>query len=531
MTKASTLGLALILLGGTASAAGLDADRRTMAFDALDMQKVAAEDALNDVKGTRYRFAIAHTVKINPAAHGAWTTHADGSTSWTFDVDTPDAAHLNFGFEPFRLPDGARLSIVSPDGDKLTYDGDDATAGQLWTAIVKGATARLTLDVPAGKAGDVELALRHVGHGYRGFGATAKHCKSGACNLDVACLAPDDPWNAQRRAAGTYTVGGRDTCSGSLVNNTANDRRMLFATATHCGVSDDAIGASVVMYWNYESPTCRTPGSASSGQALPKPATSQSGARFLAATADFRTMPASAFNSDFTLLELTQQADPALNLHWVGWDRRDAASHACAAPADPAATDGLCASIHHPNVDEKRITFVEADLARVDFDGGIASHYHANWDPTPPILPGIQPPPASVVPNVTEPGSSGSPLFDAERRLVGVLSGGPSACGATGANLSDYYGRLASAWEGGGTPQTAMKTHLDPVGGGAAQFLDDLGQCNAPAAPTNVAATASGANAATVTWDAVPGISTYRVLRADGACPGGVYQRIGEVNN
>jgi len=530
MKTMSTAGLALALWWGSAGAAGLNVDRSTMTFDALDMVQVAAEDTLNDVKGTRYRFAIPHDVKINPAVHGVWTTHSDGSMSWRFDVDTPDAVHLNFGFRPFRLPPGARLTVSAPGSDKLVYGADKATNGELWTAIAKGPAARLTLDVPAGRIGDVQLELVRVGHGYRGFGETAKHCKSGACNMDVACLGPADPWNDPRRAAGTFTIDGADICSGSLVNNTANDRRMLFATATHCGVTNST-AARVVMYWNYESPVCRTPGSAASGQALPKPATTQTGATFLAATADFRTQPASTFNSDFTLIELTQPADPALNLYWSGWDRRDVAAHTCAAPADPTATSGLCASIHHPNVDEKRITFVEADLAQANFGGGIASHFHARWDPTPPILPGIQPPPATVVPNVTEPGSSGSPLLNAERRLVGVLSGGPSMCGSTGANLSDYYGRLASAWDGGGTVTTAVKTHLDAAGNGTAEFVDGIGMCTQPAAPTNVTANATGPNQNTVTWTVAAGLTKYRILRADGACPGGGYAQIAEVDN
>ena len=37
---------------------------------------------------------------------------------------------------------------------------------------------------------------------------------------------------------------------------------------------------------------------------------------------------------------------------------------------------------------------------------------------------------------------------------IGQLHGGPSACGATGGKLFDYYGRVADAWEGGGTSAT-----------------------------------------------------------------------------
>ena len=40
----------------------------------------------------------------------------------------------------------------------------------------------------------------------------------------------------------------------------------------------------------------------------------------------------------------------------------------------------------------------------------------------------------------TEPGSSGSPLFDQNRRIIGTLHGGFAACSN---NQSDWYGRFS----------------------------------------------------------------------------------------
>ena len=47
---------------------------------------------------------------------------------------------------------------------------------------------------------------------------------------------------------------------------------------------------------------------------------------------------------------------------------------------------------------------------------------------------------------VTEPGSSGSPLFDQNGRIIGQLYGGSAACQGTSANGYDYYGRLGVSW-------------------------------------------------------------------------------------
>ena len=202
MRKVLSAGLVLAIAWGHAGAAGLSADKTKMTFDALDMDRVAQEDQLGDVKGIgKYRFAIPHDVSINTAAHGTWEIDADGNNTWTFEVDTPDAAHLNFGFQPFHLPDGASLLILSRQeglGKLGPYTASENNpADAFWTPVLKGDSAIIKLTVPAAQMAALKFGIVRIGHGYRGFGATAKHCKSGAWNTDVA---------ARTGPSGTCTV-------------------------------------------------------------------------------------------------------------------------------------------------------------------------------------------------------------------------------------------------------------------------------------------------------------------------------------
>ncbi len=449
------------------------ADIESVQFEPLDVARLDAEDALADKSGGAYRFAIEHEVSLTPTNAGEWSSAGDRSI-WKLRIMTSGAPHLYLHFGRFDLPPGGKLFVTDPSGNHVLgpyTEADELPHGQLVTQIVPGETAIVLLDVPTRAVGNFALELAKVWHGYRGFGVDGITCKSGACNMDVACLGSSDPWNLPRRSAGA-TVRSGGLCSGSLVNNTANDRRMLLATARHCGVTNDVQAAAVLVYWRYESPTCRTPGSGASGQSTPRPNTTSPGVRLLATTNNpFSGCSSPGTCSDFSLIELATPApDNTFNLYWSGWDRRPPPA-VCTQPADPTSTTGLCASIHHPDGDEKRITFVQVNMIMDNIAGAAGVHFQANWDPNPPLLPNISPPPGSVVPGVTEPGSSGSPLYNAQQQLVGVLSGGPSSCGATGGNLRDQYGGLFHAWEGLGTSATRMRDHLDPVGGNPETFV------------------------------------------------------------
>lgn len=524
--------------------ARFDSSVQTRSLSALDLEFLAAEDAYLEAIGQPPRFAVDHEIAESPNRSGDWHQVGDNSI-WRYRVVAKDAASLNFGFTRYRLPEGATLHIYSTDRAQRIGPftaAHNQAHGELWTPIISAQDVTIELNVPNALRQQAELELGKINQGYRGFGAAVeayrqpeldlaaggKECskdeggaRSGACNTDVACLSDGDPWNNPRRSVGAYSRSGTFACTGSLVNNTANDRRMLFMTATHC--INAAQTPSIVVYWNYEWPSCRRPG-ASGGTSVNPPDSSQtnSGGTWLAATVNPFTGGGCTVGSqcsDVTLIELNTPANPDFNLYWSGWDRRPPPT-ACAQGA-PNTTDGLCASIHHPGVHEKRITFVAQDMQVGNIAAANGVHWHPFWHPNPPELPNM-PAGGTLPPSVTEGGSSGSPLYTAEQRFVGVLSGGPAFCGATGASLSDFYGQLAHAWDGIGTPTTRVRDYLDPLDA-APLTIDGIGMSpfSLSADPSTLALCASDSSA-DVTIDVVPdpGFSDLVDLAASGQPPG-----------
>jgi lysyl endopeptidase len=453
-------------LAVTLSAAPLDTVD-SLDFGPLDRGWLAAEDAAREEQDLAPRFAIPHTVHLTPATSGTWEELAGGLWLWRLRIRAEGAASLNLGFTRFRLPEGARLQLYSADLAHVVRPftaADNKPRGELWTPVVPTDDLVVELTVPGPARADVELEIGQIGQGYRGFGAAdLAKASSGSCNMDVACLNGNDPWWQTQRSVALTSLNGTLFCTGSLVNNTSRDHKMYFITARHCEVTS-ANAASLVAYWNFQNSTCRTPGSAASGS---------NGDGTLNQFQTGATFRAENSASDFTLVELDDAADPAFHLHWEGWDHQSGDISCPQGSCDQCNGTSLCAGIHQPNIAEKRITFSRQTIQPASWtDGsspGDGTHLWVHWDPTPVFPPN---PSLSIPAQVTEPGSSGSPLYDQANRFIGQLHGGPSACGQTGDNLSDYYGRFSVSW-------TAAAAYLDP-GNTGALFIDSVDDVNAP---------------------------------------------------
>lgn len=422
-------------------------------FEALDTAKLELEDLRAQERAMQqpqpFRYAVAHAVDgvklaAGSGSGGHWSALPDGRLLWRLPIHAAGAVSIDVGFRRWFLPQGAQLWFS--DAKRSVVHGPYSDAhnpreGGLALPMVPGTDALIELVLPADRREFLALELGHVSHGYR-TGADA--LKSGSCNIDTIC--PEgDAWREQIRSVGRYTFsrgGGSFLCTGQLVNRGSGDRDPLFLTANHClSAAPDA--ASVVVYWKYDSPTCRTVNSGANGSSLPLSlaAASQSGASLVATYAP----------SDTTLLRLSQAPPAAADPFWSGWDRRNLA------PANAVA-------IHHPQGHEKRISFENDPLTISDYEptpgGNATTHLKvSDWDA-----------------GTTEGGSSGSGIWNADKRLVGTLHGGFAACGN---NDADYYGRIFAAWTGGGSAGSRLSDHLDPATANL-ETLDGRGSCDAP---------------------------------------------------
>lgn len=410
----------------------------TLELEAVDPQLLLRRDEERVMAGGVPHFAVALPVDVDPWSSGSWEPLGLDLAGrqlgrWRHRIVSRGALSLSLAFGRFRLPEGGRLRLASADGrlrlGPWTATDEDAH-GQLWTPPMPGDELLLELVAPVDDLDEIELRLTAVHHGYAGFGDPAP--RAGGCNLDVAC-ADAEPWHDVARSVALVAIEGVRYCSGFLVNNTALDGVPYFITAEHCGV-DAANAASVVVIWSYESPRCRD-----AVEPLPVPREAfrsyQSGA----------VLRATVAATDTVLLELDDPPPPSSGAFFAGWDRRHLEPRGAAV-------------VHHPNTDWKRVA-IDLDRARATphlesrrgVDGG---HLRiGDWEL-----------------GTTEGGSSGAPLLNRAKRVVGQLHGGYAACGNRAA---DWFGRFADAWSGDGRRGHRLSDWLDPRATGAV-VLDGL---------------------------------------------------------
>jgi hypothetical protein len=407
------------------------ANTERVALATPDTEALRLADEERVVDGRVAHFSTPQEVKITPWSNGRWEILRSGHIRWRLRIASPGALSLSFAFDRYSMPAGGRLRIFSLQGGQEVgsfTDADNEAHSQLWSPPFLGDEALLEITIPFEQIDELQLRLTRVHHGYAGFGEPEP--KAGSCHRDVVC-SEGALWSDATRSVAMITVEGVRFCTGFLVNNTALDGRPFFLTASHCGIGPEN-AASVVVLWNHESPVCRDEnaakiaGSADATEVVDHLKNFQTGALFRAA---FRP-------TDMVLLELDDPPKAEFAAYFAGWDRS----------GDPVTSSVV---IHHPNTDAKRISFdfdaASTTLHLLDEPQRRGNHLRiANWDL-----------------GTTEGGSSGGPLFNREKRVVGVLHGGHAACGNQAA---DWFGRLATAWHGGGRPGTRLSDWLDPIG-------------------------------------------------------------------
>jgi len=353
-------------------------------------QQSAAETGKRLRIGIARDFSDAIVVNAQTAPSNSWTLLPDGSRIWTIQVTSHGALGLRVHVENLKLDPSASLIVYNPNSPaataaKVPTDTADDDSG-VWAPTVFGEDVVIECQLPAGvDPASTAFSVTGVSHRYRG-NRSPSLAQAGACEHDVVCQ-PDWFDTGQGIASIDFVdKGATYLCTGCLLNDSDPETFVnYFLTAHHC-VGNKKIAATVEALWFYQATICDNPSSIDNGTLI------SGGADLLATSA----------TSDFAFLRL--RAEPPNGVTYEGWTTSQLSSG-----------DSIT-GIHHPEGDIKKISFGDVTDHNNDF-WRVEWHY-----------------------GITEGGSSGSPLFNADHAVTGQLFGGASACDFLSGE--DDYGRF-----------------------------------------------------------------------------------------
>lgn len=372
------------------------------------------------------KYAHKYNVSYSSLNSGKWQTLDDGRRVWRISISSPGAYSLGVIFSKFRVPAGGQMFVYNNQSDRILggyNEKNNKESGKFSVEPLQGDEIILEYLEPLHPDFIAELEIGSVLHDYKNIfnqlrGEESFLKSSGTCNVNINCAAGDE-WQVEKQAVCHILYDGF-IASGTLINNTSYNGRPFLLTAHH--VIDNQNDANVAIFvFNYEAVDCEsTVGSKSQ---------SISGSSLLATTNRL----------DFTLLELSVMPPASYSPYYIGWDR-----------SGRMPSNTTC--IHHPNGDVKKISVdfespITDSYSDTEFTFDVDTHWRIlEWDI-----------------GTTEGGSSGSPLFDENHRLIGDLTGGEASCSNS---VNDYFAKFSESWDNYSEVDQQLKFWLDPLNSG-----------------------------------------------------------------
>lgn len=367
-----------------------------------------------------FQFAVPVPVDLEIAKLMQWN-YSNDSAYGKFTIKVNGALSSSINFDKFYLPKGTELYVYNENGSMITgpITEKENNPKKIWGSwVYKGQLLIIEIKTPLSTLSQLELHANNISYGYKeiyepqvgGFGQSA------TCEINVVCPLGNG-WQNERNSVALILNGNNTVLfSGALIMNTCNTNMPYLLTANHCYQDSPDVGSWKFTFQAW-SPVC-TPSQNANGT-----------------TFNGSTLKANSNGSDFCLVELNQTPPVNSGINYSGWSRN---------------TNGITQTtiIHHPMGDVMKIT--RDNNAPVFGNFGGANCWHL------------------IVDNgTTEPGSSGSPYFDQNHRIIaqhyGIDDGNLPICN----QVSKYGGRFDISWTGGGTNATRLSNWLDPSNSGA----------------------------------------------------------------
>ena len=331
-------------------------------FDLAEQLRLDSLEATDLRSG--FRFAYKFMTDYTPENSGVRFILPDGTKVWRLGIRSEGALSLNIMFSKYHLPEGARVFLYNSDQSEVLGSFNHLNNSEraiLPVAPIRGDELIVEYQEPAGVAFPGKLAIGEVNHGYRNFRVSEPQpdFTPFECMPVIACYQDSTTrYDAIERSVVLMIINGTTGCTGTLVNNTANDGKPYLLTASHClnnqfqikNPDYEEVAGNIVCYFNYNSPQCSPVEPGRTDQTV--------------ASAHFRAVNEL---TDMALLELQDTPPADYRVYYAGWNAQDAgtAPYTC---------------IHHPGGSLKRLNLAEGDVELTSYKIQVADfNENSHW--------------------------------------------------------------------------------------------------------------------------------------------------------
>ena len=368
--------------------AHIDVNKPGVTLEQLDARSITLEPN---------QIGVNRNVEVSSNTRAQKFVNPDASQIIVLIIKSSGASGISVHFRDFALADGEEVYVYGAGADSIVFgpftDKGPWGSGEFWSGTVDGDTVVIELYTRTDENGQgFEIfEISHI------LAELDWRLRSGEpdvlfCEVDASCYG-DPEKNAVARIL--FNNNGPHVCTGTLLNNLAQDP--YFLTANHC-VNSQAVAQTVEAYWFYQTTSCNS-------GVLRGWVHSPPGANLLATQG----------SNDFSLLRLQNNAPGGA--FFSGWT----------STAQPAGT--VVFGLHHadgyipPTVNSYLRRSTGSITNTNESCLGLVNGYGIGWTS-----------------GSSEPGSSGSGLWNSSHYLVGVLSCGPlpPTCNSPWAGYSKF---------------------------------------------------------------------------------------------
>ena len=368
------------------------------------------------------QIGVNRSVEVSPNTRAQKFVNPDGSQTIVLIIKSSGASGIGVHFRNFALADGEEVYVYGAATDSIVFgpftDKGPSGSGEFWSGTVDGDTVVIEFYKRTDENGkgfeifEISHILAELDWRLRSNEPDVLNCE-----VDASCYG-DPEKNAVARIL--FNNNGPHLCTGTLLNDLAEDRAPYFLTANHC-VNSQAVAQTVEAYWFYQTTSCNS-------GVLRSWIHSPPGAILLATQG----------SNDFSLLRLLNS--PPGGVFFSAWT----------SVAQPISTSVF--GLHHPDgyIPPTINSYLRKSIGSIANTNesclGLVNGYAVAWTS-----------------GTSEPGSSGSGLFTSNGHyLVGVLSCGPlpPTCNSPWAGYSkfaNFYSQIRQ-YISSGTPSAPVAT-------------------------------------------------------------------------